>query len=98
MSDVSPNETLNLAAAGAVWLQAGLSIGGNQPADDLNISAGQLDAVSGRNGIFLTSPGSLTVTRNGLASRRQQRRCSSQGGGASSACSDRCWQPPAISL
>ncbi|MFM7835338.1 MAG: hypothetical protein ACKPJD_26370, partial [Planctomycetaceae bacterium] len=68
ISDASPNETLNLATAAAVWLQAGLSIGGNQPADDLNISAGQLDAVSGRNGIFLTSPGSLAVTRNGLLS------------------------------
>lgn len=66
--DNSPTETLNLATAGAVWLQAGLGIGGSLPAGNLNLSAGQMDAVSNGNGIFLTSPDSITVTRNGLVS------------------------------
>ena len=66
--DVTPDEAVNLATAGAIWLRAGSGLGGRLPGQDLNLTAGQLDAVSGSNGIFLTSPSSLSITRQGLIS------------------------------
>ena len=68
ITEVTPDEAVNLATAGAIWLRAGSGLGGRLPGQDLNLTAGQLDAVSGSNGIFLTSPSSLSITRQGLIS------------------------------